>query len=170
MPRKHNPAFQARVVLEALRARNQLTILRTRWRRATTLQYRKGPAVNSVSEKCYHEGCRKMESRLHQPLSQFTRMVDSLGLKRLTTRYCFMPTDKYEALLSRDVGEAMRVYWSETLDRAHIAAVTATLRSRHWLSAVLSTESETMRWPLPPHSGDFWSPPPILPRRCGAFR
>jgi len=69
-------------------------------------------------------------------------MVDDLGLKHLTTRYSFMDTDEYEALSSRDVGKAMRIYWSETLDRAHIAAVTATLRSRHWLSAVLFTESE----------------------------
>ncbi len=83
-----------------------------------------------------------MESRLHQPISQFIRMVDDLGLKRLTTRYSFLDTNEYEALRSRDISEAMRVYWSETLERAHIAAVTATLRSRHWLSAVLSTESE----------------------------
>ena len=69
-------------------------------------------------------------------------MVDDLGLKHLTTRYSFMEIDEYESLLHRDVGEGMRVYWSETLERAHIAAVTAILRSRHWLSAVLSAESE----------------------------
>ena len=83
-----------------------------------------------------------MESVLNQQIMQFVRMVDDLGLKRLTTRYSFMEIDEYEGLLHRDVSEAMRVYWSETLERTHIAAVTAILRSRHWLSAVLSAESE----------------------------
>ena len=83
-----------------------------------------------------------MESRLHQPISQFVRMVDDLGLKHLTTQYSFIDTDEYGALSRHDVSEAMRVYWFETLERTHIAAVTATLRSRHWLSAVLSNESE----------------------------
>ena len=73
---------------------------------------------------------------------QFVQMVDNLALKRLTTRYSFMVMDEYEGLLHRDVSEGMRVYWSETLARAHIAAVTAILRSRHWLSAVLSAVSE----------------------------
>ena len=83
-----------------------------------------------------------MESVLNQQIMQFVRMVDDLGLKRLTTRYSFMEMDEYEGLLHRDVSEGMRVYWSETLARAHIAAVTAILRSRHWLSAVLSAVSE----------------------------
>ena len=69
-------------------------------------------------------------------------MVDDLALKRLTTRYSFMDVDEYADLLRRDVSEGMRVYWSETLERAHLTSVTAILRSRHWLSAVLSTQSD----------------------------
>ena len=83
-----------------------------------------------------------MESVLNRQAKQFIQMVDDLALKRLTTRYGFMEMDEYEGLVDRDVSEGMKVYWSETLERAHIAAVTAALRSRHWLSAVLSAESE----------------------------
>ena len=69
-------------------------------------------------------------------------MVDDLALKRLTTRYSFIDVDEFADLLRSDVSEGMRVYWSETLERAHLASVTAILRSRHWLSAVLSTQSD----------------------------
>ena len=69
-------------------------------------------------------------------------MVDDLALKCSTTRYSFMDGDEYADLLRSDVSEGMRVYWSETLERAHLASVTAILRSRHWLSAVVSTQSD----------------------------
>ena len=82
-----------------------------------------------------------MESVLNRQAMPFVQMVDGLALKRLTTRYSFLDVDEYADLLHRDVSKGMKVYWSETLDRAHIAAVTAILRGRHWLSALLSTES-----------------------------
>ncbi len=69
-------------------------------------------------------------------------MVDTLALERLATRYSFLDLDEYKDLLCRDVGEGMRIYWVDMLERAHIAAVTAILRSRRWLAAVLSTRSE----------------------------
>ena len=53
-----------------------------------------------------------------------------------------MDVGEYTELLSSDVSEGMRVYWSETLQRAHIAAVTAIMRSQNWLSAAFSTSSE----------------------------
>ena len=69
-------------------------------------------------------------------------MVDDLALKCPTTRYSLMDGEEYADLLRSDVSEGMRVYWSETLERAHLASVTAILRSRHWLSAVVSTQSD----------------------------
>ena len=90
----------------------------------------------SIKEAC------NMESILNRRAMQFVRMVDDLALKRLKTRYSFMDADEYADLLRRDVSEGMRVYWSETLERAHLASVTAILRSRHWLSAVLSAQSD----------------------------
>ena len=48
-------------------------------------------------------------------------------------------TKSYSAAMS---AKGMRIYWVEMLERAHLAAVTAILRSRRWLAAVLSTFSE----------------------------
>lgn len=83
-----------------------------------------------------------MDSVLKQQAMPFVRVVDSLALKELATRYNFMDLGDYKELLANDVSEGMRVYWSETLERAHIAAVTSILRSRNWLSAVLSMDSD----------------------------
>ena len=83
-----------------------------------------------------------MDPILRQQAMPFIQLVDGLALNRLTTRYSFMDADEYANLLNRNVGDGMRVYWSETLARAHIASVTAILRSNRWLSAVLSSESD----------------------------
>ncbi len=83
-----------------------------------------------------------MDSVLDQQVMQFVRMVDDLGLKGVTTRYRFMEADVHSDLSHNDIGAGMKVYWFEILERAHIAAVTSILRSRHWLSAVLSTRTE----------------------------
>ena len=68
--------------------------------------------------------------------ARFVEIVDDLGLDRLETRYTIMDDEEYKNLLERDLGEGMRVYWTETLGRAHLASATAILRSRRWLSGV----------------------------------
>ena len=83
-----------------------------------------------------------IESVLQKQAMPFVQMVDRLALKRLATRYSFMDIEEFTELLPSDVSEGMRVYWSETLQRAHIAAVTAIMRSRSWLSAAFSTSSD----------------------------
>ena len=83
-----------------------------------------------------------LKSVLHRQAKPFVALVDSLSLESLTTRYSFVDNEEYAELLTRDVSEGMRIYWTEMLSRAHIAAVTAILRSRHWMSAVLSSYSE----------------------------
>ena len=77
-----------------------------------------------------------MESMLSPNGVRFIEMVDALDLERLETRYTFMDEEEFRELLSRDVSKGMLVYWTETLQRAHLTAVTAILRSRHWLSGV----------------------------------
>lgn len=79
---------------------------------------------------------------LNQDGTRYVEMVDDLGLERLDTRYTFMDVDEYRALLDRDVGAGMRVYWSEMLQRAHLTAVTAILRSRRWLSGAQHATGE----------------------------
>ena len=83
-----------------------------------------------------------LESVLHRQAKPFVELVDSLSLESLTTRYTFVDNEEYLELLTRDVSEGMRIYWTEVLSRAHIAAVTSILRSGHWMSAVLSAYSE----------------------------
>ena len=67
---------------------------------------------------------------------RFVEMVDDLSLERVETHYRFTDEESFRQLLSRDLGEGMRVYWTEILQRAHLAAVTAVLRSRQWFSGV----------------------------------
>ena len=84
----------------------------------------------------------RIESMLNQDGVRYVEMIDDLGLERLETRYTFMDAEEYRALLKRDVSAGMRVYWSEMLQRAHLTAVTAILRSRRWLSGVQHATGE----------------------------
>ena len=54
----------------------------------------------------------------------------------------FSAEEKYRELLLRDVSEGMRVYWAETLQRSHLAAVTSILRSRRWISGIVHAAAE----------------------------
>ena len=83
-----------------------------------------------------------MESVLNPDSVRFVEMVDDLGLERLATRYTIMDDEEYKDLLEQDLSEAMRVYWTETLGRAHLASATAILRSRRWLSGVEQASAE----------------------------
>ena len=58
----------------------------------------------------------------------FVEMIDDPGLERLETRYTFSGEEEYKELLLHDVSEGMRIYWTETLQRAHLAAVTAIIQ------------------------------------------
>ena len=83
-----------------------------------------------------------MELVLNPDGVRFVEMVDDLGLEQLETRYRFMDNEEYKDLSLRDSSKGMQVYWSETLQRAHLAAVTAMLRSRRWLSGVVHARTE----------------------------
>ena len=83
-----------------------------------------------------------MESVLNPEGVRFVEMVDDLSLGSLETRYTFMDRDIHRDLLVRDMGEGMRVYWTEILQRAHLTAVTAILRSRRWLFGVVQAKAD----------------------------
>ena len=53
-----------------------------------------------------------------------------------------MGLDEFVELSIRDVGKSMRIYWFETLERAHLASVTSILRSRRWLTSMVSAATE----------------------------
>jgi hypothetical protein len=58
-----------------------------------------------------------------------------------TYQYSFMPIAEFERLT--EVGERMRIYWFEILERAHFGAITALIRLERWLDAMRgAAESE----------------------------
>ena len=83
-----------------------------------------------------------MEPILNPESRKLVESIDSLGLESLRTHYYFVREDVYEQVLYADVGKAMLIYWFEHLQNAHFTAVTSLLRSRHWLSAMLSATTE----------------------------
>ena len=82
-----------------------------------------------------------LESVLNPEGVRFVELIDDLGLERLQTRYTFMDDGEFKDLLLRDLGEGMRIYWYEILQRSHLTAVTAILRSRRWLSGVVQART-----------------------------
>lgn len=83
-----------------------------------------------------------MESVLSPQAAQFVRDVDSLSLASLRTRYSFKGLVEFSEVQMHSVGQSMRIYWYETLERAHLAAVTAILRNRRWLAAMTSAATD----------------------------
>lgn len=69
--------------------------------------------------------------------AQFVAMVDSLGLTSYRTRYPFASPEGFQQTMRDRPEEGVRIYWEEILARAHLTAVTALLRSRQWVAAVI---------------------------------
>ena len=78
------------------------------------------------------------ESVLDQDATRFVDMIDELGLANSETRYTIMAPDEYEHILKNDPSKGSEIYWREMSARAHLTALTGILRSRRWLSAVVS--------------------------------
>jgi hypothetical protein len=74
--------------------------------------------------------------------AQFIESIDRLALAKSNARYSFMTVDDYEQVLSEDVCRGMEGYWNEILARAHLTSVVAILRSRHWISAVITATND----------------------------
>lgn len=74
--------------------------------------------------------------------AQFIENIDQLALAKSKVSYSFMAVDDYERVLRKDSRLGMQVYWNEILARAHLTAVVAILRSRHWISAVVAATSD----------------------------
>lgn len=74
--------------------------------------------------------------------AQFIEIIDQLALAKSNAMYSFMAVDDHERVLREDFGRGMQVYWNEILARAHLTAVVAILRSRHWISAVVAATND----------------------------
>ena len=78
------------------------------------------------------------ESVLNQDAARFVEMIDGLSLANSETRYTIMASDEYKQTIKNDSTKGLQIYWYEILARAHLTALTGILRSRRWLSGVVS--------------------------------
>lgn len=74
--------------------------------------------------------------------AKFIQIIDQLELAKSKVNYSFMEATEFELLLHEDSGRGMQVYWNEILARAHLSAVIAILRSRHWIGALVAATNE----------------------------
>lgn len=79
-----------------------------------------------------------IDSVLGQTCAQYIQLIDELDLARMTTRYPFESNDEFENILRNNPRKGMRIYWEEILSRSHLCSITGILRTRHWVSAVVS--------------------------------
>ena len=77
-------------------------------------------------------------SVLGQTCAQYIQLIDELDLARMTTRYPFESNDEFENILQSNPRMGRRIYWEEILSRSHLCSVSGILRTRHWVSAVVS--------------------------------
>ncbi len=79
-----------------------------------------------------------IDSVLGQTCARYIQLIDELDLARMTTRYPFESNDEFENLIRDNPRKGMRIYWEEILSRSHLCSITGILRTRHWVSAVVS--------------------------------
>lgn len=70
--------------------------------------------------------------------ARYVKMIDELELASLTTEYPFEDSNKFENILRENQKKGMQIYWDEILSRTHLCSVTGILRTRHWISSLLS--------------------------------
>ena len=69
---------------------------------------------------------------------RYVKMIDGLDLANLTTRYPFQDNDEFKEIFSENQQKGMQIYWDEILSRVHLCSVTGILRTRHWISSLVS--------------------------------
>ena len=75
---------------------------------------------------------------LGQAAERHLQMIDELRLATLTTTYPFEDNNEFERILRDNQKRGMQIYWEEILYRAHLCSVISILRTRHWISSILS--------------------------------
>ena len=68
----------------------------------------------------------------------FHDLIEGLASAVLGAKYTFVDPERFQVVLRRSPGEGMRIYWTETLERAHWAAASNVLRHKRWLDACLA--------------------------------
>jgi|RhiMetdeSRZDD1v2_1073273.scaffolds.fasta_scaffold920508_1 hypothetical protein len=68
---------------------------------------------------------------------RFIEMIEQLELPAIKVRYTFTANDDFKDVLSkRDFARVNRIFWTEMLERTHLAAVTAILRNHQWIAGI----------------------------------
>ena len=88
------------------------------------------------------DAIRQWEKVFGKEVSRYLKMIDALEIATHGTRYTFTENDEFESLVHRNHAKAMQTYWREILARSHLAAATSILRSRQWITAILSAISQ----------------------------
>ncbi|MEJ8827106.1 hypothetical protein WKW80_34820 [Variovorax humicola] len=86
---------------------------------------------------------RQWEKIFGKDMAQYLHMIDALALNSQKTRYSFTENEQFETLINCNHAKAMQTYCGEILARSHLGAVTSILRSRRWITAVLSAFNQT---------------------------
>lgn len=77
---------------------------------------------------------------LGQAGAVYLQGIDSIIPEFESAKYCFISPEEYASIAAKDLRESLRIYWSEILYRAHIAAATSIVRSRRWLEGLIREE------------------------------
>ncbi len=67
----------------------------------------------------------------------YLRGIDSILPVLESANYRFLPNEEYTRIIVEDPTAGLRIYWSEILFRAHLAAATSIVRSRQWVDGML---------------------------------
>ena len=81
---------------------------------------------------------KKLDLILGDEGKRFVELIDELKFSNLTTEYPFMDIKEIEKILRGNQKRGMLIYWNEILFRAHFCSVIAILRTRRWISSLLS--------------------------------
>ena len=89
-----------------------------------------------------YSAVHKAPSLFGPDATRFIGMIDQLGLSDQKTRYVFTSPEEFARIVRDDPSRGMQIYWGEILARAHLTAITAILRSRHWISAAATATKD----------------------------
>lgn len=73
---------------------------------------------------------------------RFIEMIDQLALAKAKTCYSFMAEDEFAQICRTNLKVGAKLYWNELLARAHLTAMVAILRSRHWIRAIVTAKRD----------------------------
>lgn len=72
----------------------------------------------------------------------YINILDEINNSLEGNEYNFMKNLDYEEELEADIASGMKIYWSEMLQRCHLASSATLIRQKRWVEGVLSAASQ----------------------------